>query len=124
MTNLQKLEQEIRTKIPRLMELSEGCLIRFTDGEIIKISQGMLRQIKNIDYRNEEFTIIGHEIQLNDVLEWLGMMDYNYCQTTEVNLLCITIESDDYYVSYWDLSKQYLKDQSEGLIKSLSELIL
>lgn len=135
---LNELKEAIRKAIPRLMELSEGCELE-KYGEKHKI-----HEVKNEKYYltnilgghikyeiDRDFTIIGHEPKLNDVLEWLG---YNYAivagggflmkNTGDMNFKCIEVPNvDEYRHLKWDLSKSYLKDQSPGLIDFLHSLI-
>jgi hypothetical protein len=140
MTNLEKLEKEIRANIPRLTELSEGCIIDTPYGtaKVNNITldedfQDVVFICKQLQYRAcpvKHITIIGHEIQLNDVLEWFrdetniigGSLTASF--TNRLDSLRLGISGYDYYlIGDWDLSKNLLKDQSEDLIKSLSELI-
>ena len=129
MTNLEKLEKEIRLNL-RLRELREGCIVKFTDGEVVKLNQNMINQMKNVDYRSGDFVIIGHEIKLNDVLEWFRnklMVNNGYVTisfTDREGFIRLGISSDDHHlIGDWDLPKNLLKDQSQELIDSLSGLL-
>ena len=140
---LNELKEAIRKAIPRLMELSEGCIVKphkqnqfILDAtfEVRKLKTGFY--IRSIiepfePYYEYEISIIGHEPKLNDVLEWLG---YNYAivagggflmkNTGDMNFKCIEVPNvDEYRHLKWDLSKSYLKDQSPELIDFLHYLI-
>jgi len=136
MTNLEKLEKEIRLKLPRLMELSDGCIVKF------KMMNGVMSKhfiIQCIDdkgdvYCNNGYTkppqnnliIIGHEIQLNDVLEWFrnkNVVNNRYVTISFTEREGFIRIGEHYLIGDWDLSKNLLKDQSQELIDSLSELI-
>lgn len=139
MKNLEKLEKEIRLKLPRLIELSEGCLVKDKHGDIEKIlhhyESNLVITIDSIGYVSstkiftDKDVIIGHEIKLNDVLEWFRLKNTYTKQTsisftTREGFIRLGISSDDHYlIGDWDLSKNLLKDQSQELIDSLSELI-
>ena len=131
---INKLTTEIRKSIPRLMELSEGC-------EIISKIEDYFNNIeiesnfiigKNAEFDGEDivigeycygtinYTIIGHEPLLNDVLEWLKIKGIKITDTTDDLLLCF---GGYKYYSFWDLSKSKLSDQSEELINFLHDLI-
>jgi hypothetical protein len=127
MTNLERLEADIRAKLTRLMEPTKGCLFYF---------YGSVYTINHIDefnvyasksYREhtciirEKFDIYacvyGHDPMLNDVLEWMWVKDNSrLLETHQSNLL---IDSSN----KWDLSHPYLKDQSQEIIDYLASLI-
>ncbi|MFJ1491866.1 hypothetical protein, partial [Capnocytophaga canis] len=99
------------------------------------------------DFVEEEYTIIGHDIMLNDVLEWLNHIIYEKC--IPINDLGYSgmvkqfyVKGDDGSIIFeildlknpdlgldtirygvWNLSSIYLKDQSEELIKFLYNLV-
>ena len=124
---LNELTTEIRKAIPRLMELSEGC-------EIISKTLDYFNRIeiesnfiigKNAEFDGEDivvgdyfystdnFTIIGNEPLLNDVLEYFleyTSLDFNTRQMA-------------YILASWDLSKSKLNEQSPELINFLHDLI-
>ncbi|MFJ1490736.1 hypothetical protein [Capnocytophaga canis] len=138
---LASLEAQIRNDIPRLTELREGCylkhniassiykiycvdhynyrLFRPSDKEIWILSKELLE--KSL-LKKEIFEIIGHDIMLNDVLEWLGKV---LKEATEYRIGYTNIGK--FGVKYremlgvMDLSKPLLKDQSEYFIKFLYE---
>lgn len=139
MKNIDKLNQKIRKYIPRLMELEDGCMIKYS-GEIFTIgkdcgtwnSETSLHLYElNIDIISEEYQIIGKEPMLNDVLEWLNLLlnknkkykdDKIHCNIQK-GLLCIYLSYNDMWYSRlickWDLSSHFLKDQSENTINEL-----
>jgi len=131
---LNELKAEIRKAIPRLMELSEGCDIiskiedYFNDIEIeSNFIIGKNAKFYGEDifiggyfYSTDNFTIIGHEPKLNDVLQWLKIKCIKITDTTDDLLLCF---GGYKYYSFWDLSKSKLSDQSEDLINYLHDLI-
>ena len=119
--NLTTLENAIYNSIPRLRELSSGCEI---DSDFYGIFPAIVidkeyNTIYGVDkenqYRSVEIRrckIIGHQILLNDVLEWLKGLGWNIYQPTIQNI-----------INNWNLSKPALKDQSQELIDALCELI-
>jgi len=140
--NLQDLENAIYNSIPRLRELSVGCQVDFKDAKypmtLFSKANGLLRFIdKNgtsYAWPEEEtkgfMKIIGHPILLNDVLEWLRLIDKDkdyYSIDYFGNLLKFNYDSE--YICWektkmnWNLSKPALKDQSQELIDALTELI-
>ncbi|MFJ1431931.1 hypothetical protein ACILD7_02375 [Capnocytophaga canimorsus] len=163
---LASLEAQIRKDIPRLIELREGCLLMKNEkhdnvlkrGEVVKISclWNDIIQVSPIGEplsRNyvecqikDLFEVIGHEIMLNDVLEWLNYTIYKKhisiggLENTEM-VKHFYIKGDDGSIIFeildlknpdlgldtirygvWDLSSIYLKDQQERLIKFLYNL--
>lgn len=150
MKELEELTREIREKLPRLMELSEGQrLITLISDEPNDIYEGAYERIGigaellengNIEIGGYEyeigksFEVVGKDPMLNDVLEW--HQDY-YSKNSHFEVETFSAEgvkysigcfysydSDDEIEKYfWDLSKTYLKDQSPELIKFLHSLI-
>jgi len=134
---LNELTTEIRKSIPRLMELSDGC-------EIISKIEDYFNNIeiesnfiigKNAEFDGEDivigeycygtinFTIIGHEPLLNNVLQWLNTF-FEY--EVFINQQGFIGYQDSSYIGhheFWDLSKSKLSDQSEDLINYLHDLI-
>lgn len=124
---LNELTTEIRKSIPRLMEFSDGCEIiskiedcyndieiesNFIIGKNAKF-YGEDIFIGGYFYSTDNFTIIGHEPLLNDVLEYFleyTSLDFNTRQMA-------------YILASWDLSKSKLSDQSPELINFLHDLI-
>lgn len=147
-SKLEIISTQIRKDIPRLMELREGCLVQNNDNKEIDIFLAYTSdEYKNAilkDYETGEiwvyfndyfwinekedyaYSIIGHEIMLNDVLEWLDKKYfYNsyYMNSSGVILETKITYVNDKYITKWNLSSPYLKDQSEELIRFLYSLI-
>ena len=133
---LNELTEAIRKSIPRLMELSEGCEIKteLNTYKVFQISDNYLNVIKQKDgditafsKSFKDYTIIGHEPKLNDVLEWLGTIneieDYLIYSDGEIREYSYVLM--DYFSTKcsWDLSKSKLSDQSPELINFLHSLI-
>lgn len=155
MTHLEKLTQEIREKLPRLMELESGCTFTRKDefgftyvNEILQVGGGGqiadtgdyddayydiysdrngIETIRDLDNEIEE--IIGKELMLNDVLEWLSMKGKtidSYGFDSAGNFLWFNTKLNKFSTNpsvKWDLSKPYLKDQSPELVEFLFNLI-
>lgn len=150
---LEILEKEIRKVLPRLLELSMGCKL-WKDGYFYTYIGKLIPEI-DVRYTNpyhlhhfysEEFIkdkketflyaigdnkfknykIIGHDILLSDVLEWLKELELSdKIGTFEIGFTPMgrfAIKQKETIV-FWDLSKPYLKDQSEKLIEFLYNLI-
>lgn len=139
MNNLEKIKQEIYKALPRLMEIQNGQ--RFESrfyGVIIATKIEKIKSIYSIygfdvekglprsEYYPRDLTILGIEPQLNDVLEWLGkIMLINGYENTDpyyINILGEIHNSKSQLLCKWDLSKPFLKDQSEELINYLASL--
>ncbi len=126
---LNELTTEIRTSIPRLMELSEGCEIKiqydvsfFITGKCFDTYYAVSENgwnFKTLDSIDIMETI-GREPLLNDVLEWLKIKGIKISDTTDDLLLCF---GGYKHYSFWDLSKLKLSDQSPELINFLHDLI-
>ncbi len=143
---LKAVTDDIRVKLPRLMKLEKGCLIGYNNSagicEVITTYIGDNRLLvswygetesemlsrRKLNAEKSLFHIIGKEIQLNDVLEWHSQIKnsnshfqvnngvgvfYSYPQSETEGERTIEV----------DLSKPYLKDQSEELINFLYELL-
>lgn len=163
MTTQQKLhavETAIRKALPRLMELSYGCKLKGNKfGNEYKFISQTTEEGKDYtsyhlydkDYNRPTvfitdffvidpndytaFTILGHDILLSDVLEWLRLFNNDYCLWDGMFLK--PVGASNYYAEFetingesfdkntikLDLSKPYLKDQSEELIDFLYNLI-
>lgn len=130
MNNLEKLTADIRNKIPRLMELTEGCEYRYedqtykVDGIYRKFQNGYLSVGGEILFR-DEYDIIGHDPMLNDVLEWLGLnYSYNFF-IDSIGQICNYNQGLSGWIikGKWELKSPYLKDQSSDLIDYLVALI-
>lgn len=138
MKALEELTQDIREKLPRLMELENGQIIRslisdpsclIEEGEIFvigkedctKLNENSIEIGGYIYIVNKDFEIIGKEPMLNDVLEW-----FKYSNVENgINMMYewIWIDTVKEILNLWDLSKPYLKDQSPELITFLNSLI-
>lgn len=132
--NLTTLENAIYNSIPRLRGLSSGCIIETSaDKKLIVLNIDNQEEIiiccdengrNRILSIKSNFTIIGHPILLNDVLEWLkGFKKQNLELAYGFNLRGEFWDVDAYYMCEWDLSKPALSDQSQELIDTLTELI-
>ncbi|GJQ07502.1 hypothetical protein CAPN010_16600 [Capnocytophaga cynodegmi] len=149
---LAEVTAQIRKDIPRLMELKEGCILMKRDTKYNPVYRKIVFTYNNtyyipskcfglkvIEFSKEnidkDYEIIGHEIMLNDVLEWLKKLGF----LTECSGL--DFGGDSFYreelvyddngnflykkttFCEWNLPSPYLKDQSEELIKFLYKLI-
>lgn len=139
---LHAVETAIRKTLPRLTEPTEGCRILekgkaeenysiiLVDGDDYTIftpySFGL--PIDKIDQEDlsENYEIIGHDILLSDVLEWLKELELsNKIKSFEIGFTPMgqfVIKQKEVIV-FWDLSKPRLADQSEELIDLLYNLI-
>lgn len=130
MTNLQKLEADIRQKLPRLMEakaglkLSHGLEIVFDDSDgfcyAYDAETDKVKLYKASDLV-ADFHVIGHDPRLNDVLEWLGieyMINGN-------GALCKWSDDECRYIPQdkCNLSEPLLKNQDQSEINYLAGLI-
>lgn len=139
---LAEVEANIRKDIPRLNELSVGCLIKDKKYEIIyKVYDETTHHLRVFELNSElpntlainkkhidSFEIVGYEIMLNDVLEWIKFNAFNveFQENGDFNLyreLKLSKSIERYNFVNWDLSKPLLKDQLEELIKFLYNLI-
>lgn len=160
---LSLLETKIRKDIPRLMEFREGCIIQNNYNGDLEIFLGYISidgfsrvvlkdlYIKSIridiegnliidEFDKYAYSIIGHDIMLNDVLEWLfdlkveSTIYVRYDKNKhgkpilEISYTSLAKRTNGEYSnifisSCWKLSSPYLKDQSEELIKFLYNLI-
>ncbi len=149
---LQAVTQQIRKDIPRLMENTIGCVFEnnFDSSFLEKVGTFITYDNKEVialkDISNNEifvdfdetlcinpyedycYTLIGHEPMLNDVMEWLKENQFfiEDCYVDAdgyLGLFCAKNNKSKRFKVYWDLSKPYLKDQSEELIYILHDLI-
>ncbi len=145
MTHEQKLQAvtaDIRAKLPRLINLEDGCLV--FDKKSKQIGQ-ITRVINDVyiivwkddkvtpnhiieDVVNDNCSVIGKEPMLNDVLEWLSDLEIKNEELNSSLGVSLFYGKDFRFKTCknevnWDLSKPYLKDQSEELVNFLFELI-
>lgn len=161
---LAEVTAQIRKDIPRLMELKEGCILMKRDTKYNPVYRKIVFTYNNtyyipskcfglkvIEFSKEnidkDYEIIGHEIMLNDVLEWLNYIIYEECiPISDLGYSGMVkqfyVKGDDGSIIFeildlknpdlgldiirygvWDLSSIYLKDQSERVIKFLYNLI-
>lgn len=145
---LQAVTQQIRKDIPRLMELSEGCLLEVdvpNEGLITYKSNGTFLWYgvtyislvntelcihNKIRLGSDRYKIIGHEPMINDILEWFEkdrqlpedtFFQDVFFQTNNGKYL--EIYGDGGLLAKWDLAKLYLKDQNDELIDFLYNLM-
>ncbi|MFK8274025.1 hypothetical protein [Capnocytophaga canimorsus] len=141
MTTAEKLAEvtaQIRKDIPRLMELKEGCWIKQKTSEkdfifkVVAVKDDFLKCVlgfaefiflaKDIVNSLKSFEIIGHEIMLYDVLEWLSLCKKSlYFIDSECGFGILDVDCHRFYHFKFDinLKSPYLKDQHEKLIKFL-----
>lgn len=124
MTNLEKLENDIREKLPRLQELTEGCIVLYNSKPHVLVNvvqthdeyELYIKGRSSFTTGSRFLTPIGHDILLSDVLEWLCHNENSFNIECNRNGIC--------FMSYcWNLSKPYLKDQPKELIYYLASLI-
>ncbi len=124
---LQAVTEDIRSKLPRLREISKGDFIK--GNLIIGLSLDVYLVYSYVKEKVYEVPISkmseifeGKEPMLNDVLEWLGCKSPFRIESLVVGgTLRISVHA--LLVLEWDLSKLYLKDQSEELITFLHVLL-
>lgn len=131
MKELEELTREIREKLPRLKELSDGTIVKslFNDKrnfitkdafyqigyseDCICLADNVNVNIDGYSYKTSSFEIIGKEPMLNDVLECIKKTVIADKNETAYNIIAHN----------WNLIHPYLKDQSPELIKFLHSLI-
>jgi hypothetical protein len=142
MTNLEILSTKIREAIPALKEYTNGCIIRqprfnvfsqrfeedifdeyyIHNGLVYNDNDESYCSVSDISgkfYSLDKY-IIGREIMLNDVLLWFKIQEYKYGHF-ESHYFCIYNSEEKTEPIEWDLTKPYLKDQSQELIDFLLE---
>lgn len=140
---LHAVSTAIRKALPRLMELREGVILKrkrhfelYSDHVILKIKRDDFSTYTEIDGKhkgsfsieNEKlldyFEIIGHDILLSDVLEWLAR-EHNNIEIFLMNngIMLINFREDKLDKGKLDLSKPRLADQSEELWEFLYNLL-
>ena len=137
---MSELENKIREAIPRLKELTKGCIVDNFHGEKEIIHRS--REINNtvildvfsndngfdtwmvkdgvfsVDGFKFEVSIVGHPIKINDILEYITEKNC-YGGITISNRFYIT---NGYRHYFWDLSSVFLADQNDELKKFLNDL--
>jgi hypothetical protein len=135
MTNLERLEADIRARLPRLMELTEGCRLIFQDKPktimlvdeepekyVLVYSENKTGGWYSAEFIKSKATVIGKDPMLNDVLDWLDIKGI-YAFTSDGEMIESYEGWDTPTKSKWNLSKPLLKDQSQELIDYLVTLI-
>lgn len=129
------ISNNIRNKIPRLMELNFGCKVitKECPNKIITIGHNcydisvdkvIIDEMSPVDSKNKYQyinKIIGKEPMLNDVLQWFYLLNGDYS---------LNISEINNYINIWfnnksidiDLNKPYLKDWNENIINFLFEI--
>lgn len=79
------------------------------------------------DYLDKHFEVVGHEPMLNDVLEWVKLNqflidDLYVDEDGYFGLIDYGLREFKCLNAHWDLSKRYLKDQSDEVIEFLYNL--
>ncbi|WP_018675753.1 hypothetical protein [Riemerella columbina] len=159
---LQAITADIREKLPRMMELEEGCILKYPifnrakteiisdyEAKIINVFGGgqiadtgdyddlecfMYSDDSWVERKNlteDNYEVIGKEPMLTDVLEWVYKVSDLASKSKELQ-----VSFDGYFCVYdhawekveickicWDLSKPYLKDQSEEVIDFLYQFV-
>jgi hypothetical protein len=134
---IQELEKEIRSKLPHLMELSVGQIYGYDEQpyyKVVFVNEEEVCFIDTVHYQKistltiAEFSdldiqVVGHPIALPNVLEWLGIIDFDYTLSNGT-----LYENDRDYLDATngikiDFRKNLLREQSTELIDSLTNLI-
>jgi len=134
---LNELTDAIRKALPRLMEIENGQIFNskyygLIQATQIEIHKANIYSIYGFDFKcglprsnyyPRELELIGKEPQLNDVLEWLDIIDKENNYIIDVSgMVFIFYNNEMKPKCIWDLSKPYLKNQSEDLINFLHSL--
>jgi hypothetical protein len=137
MSNYEILKSKIINVNNSLMEISKGQLLANDDDgwfEVVDINRLGIKLIDlsnssidsfDKDYIESYFSILGKEPQLNDVLSWHssnGIDKYSHFEVSKGEAYFSIYEGEETESIVWDLSKQYLKDQSPELLEWLSTL--
>lgn len=138
------IAQAIRQEFPRLMEMEEGTLIQNvytnqifkiynvteTHYRMYELNSELPNEIslhKNIMKKHSDYIIIGKELMLSDILEWISKLKDKVSFEIDTFFMYKHISNvsgwEFYKHTKWDLSKPYLKEQSKELINFLYELI-
>ena len=144
MKNYSKIEEQIKNDIPRLMELRQGCFLTLKNSNtkfvINFINNGGWYCLQDLElnttsmFSKEDvekyFTILGQEITMNDLYEWLRLKDCGFqlrgisyrqdFKQGELNIYNNLYIDRNFII---DLSSNYLKDQVKELFEFLITLI-
>jgi hypothetical protein len=141
MTNLEKLENQIRKALPELMELTEGCEIRLKGNfydftyignigdeseEVFMIDNNKEPMVVDTEWFEKEGKhIIGHPVTILHLLRWLDSLDGNCYYLSMFGHLEHITEGRFSEVPIYclDLAKHLLRDQPEEVINELVKLI-
>lgn len=132
MAKLEELQKEIRSKIPRLMEVERGLLFYGYKDTIYVLDHvderstfkstsldGQWCISSNIRSFKDKYEIIGKDILLSDVRDWIYVIEKPLLSDK-----VLTIIKDKVLMKVFKIWKgDYLKDQSQELIDYLHSLI-
>ena len=128
MSNYEILKSKIINVNNSLMEISKGQLLANDDDgwfEVVDINRLGIKLIDlsnssidsfDKDYIESYFSILGKEPQSN------GIDKYSHFEVSKGEAYFSIYEGEETESIVWDLSKQYLKDQSPELLEWLSTL--
>ena len=135
-----KLELSIYHELPNLRNIEEGQRFHSDYYGIITATKitnwgKMVYSIYGFDektgsprdcYYPKDLGLAGKNIMLNDVLIWHssnGRDKYSHFEVSKTEAYFCIYDGEEKESIIWDLSKPYLKDQSEDLINFLTELL-
>lgn len=137
-TNLEILTKLIREKVPRLMELTDGCIV-YTDvkpdapttigvnGYSISTDKVIVDDCAPGESRNKYqkiIKVIGHEPMLNDILEFYCTYNTDLTTVSSVDKLFKETDNIKHLMSVmmsWETSSPYLKNQDVKIISFILE---
>ena len=132
---LKELTDAIRNALPRLMVIEKGQIFHSKYyGDIVATRIGKHSEkvcsiygfdlkdgLPRDNYYPRDIELVGKNPQLNDVLEWfLSIKNDSMLFTSTCGNIFLGLHKDK---QIWDLSKPFLKDQSEDLINFLHSII-
>lgn len=132
---LKELTDTIRKALPRLMKIENGQIFnskyygliqstfieKYNNGVFNVYGFDFKSGLPRSNYYPIEIELVGKEPLLNDVLEWfLSIKNDSMLFTSICGNIFLGLHKDK---QIWDLSKPYLKDQSEDLINFLHSII-